>query len=38
VLDTMKINRELGWSAAVSLDDGVRLTVDYFRANLPHGA
>jgi UDP-glucose 4-epimerase len=32
--DCSKANRELGWHAEVALEEGLRLTVDYFRGNL----
>jgi UDP-glucose 4-epimerase len=30
-LDSSKIRKELGWSAATTLEEGLRLTVDWFR-------
>ena len=30
-LDSSKIRKELGWAATTSLDEGLRLTVDWFR-------
>jgi UDP-glucose 4-epimerase len=32
--DCSKARRELGWTAEVGLEEGMRLTVDYFRENL----
>ena len=34
-LDASKARRELGWRAAVGLEEGLRLTVEYFRDMLP---
>lgn len=32
-LDITKAKKELGWSPRVSLDDGIRMTLDWYRAN-----
>jgi UDP-glucose 4-epimerase len=37
VLDFGKLQRELGWSPTVSLTDGIRMTVEYFRNQVHHG-
>jgi UDP-glucose 4-epimerase len=37
VLDHGKLRRDLGWSPAVSLTDGIRTTVEFFRTQIPHG-
>ncbi len=33
LLDSSKIRRELGWAPAVGFDDGLRATVEWYRAN-----
>ena len=38
VLDHTKIQKELGWSPAVSLDEGIATTVEFFRRRAAHGA
>jgi UDP-glucose 4-epimerase len=35
VADVSRIQRDLGWSPAVSLDDGLRRTVAFYRAHVP---
>lgn len=37
VLDHGKLGRELGWSPSVSLTDGIRMTVEFFRNQVTHG-
>ena len=32
--DCSKARRELGWTAEVGLEEGMHLTVDYFKENL----
>jgi UDP-glucose 4-epimerase len=32
--DCSKAQRELGWKAGVGLEEGLHLTVDYFKENL----
>ncbi len=38
VLDNAKIRKDLGWTPAVSLDEGIAATVEYFRRRGGHGA
>jgi len=38
VLDNRKIKNELGWAPSVSLDEGVALTVEFFRNRRTRGA
>ena len=37
VLDYGKLGRELGWSPTVTLTDGIRMTVEFFRNQVAHG-
>jgi UDP-glucose 4-epimerase len=34
--DSTKFMRATGWTPSVGLDDGLRQTIDFYRANLPH--
>ena len=34
--DSTKFSTSVGWSPRVSLEDGLRASVDYYRAHLPH--
>jgi UDP-glucose 4-epimerase len=36
--DSHKLARATGWTPAVSLDEGLRRTIDFYRANLSHYA
>jgi len=38
VLDNAKIQKELGWAPAVTLDEGIARTVEFFRSRTAHGA
>jgi UDP-glucose 4-epimerase len=37
VLDVRRIHLSLGWTPLVQLDEGLRLTVEYFRSKAGHG-
>ncbi|HVZ21439.1 MAG TPA: NAD-dependent epimerase/dehydratase family protein [Vicinamibacterales bacterium] len=34
--DSSKLQRAIGWTAKVGLEDGLRRAIDFYRANLPH--